>query len=107
MDNNQPFRRTASRWSARPTLELTPALGTMIASAAAIVLLASVHASYAAEDSTRIMQERHACAAILGLDPSERPYDDCIRSLDRTLSVVKVEQVSSDSGRNGAVAPDR
>jgi hypothetical protein len=90
MENNRPFRRTASRWTARPTLELTSAMRTLIVGAAAIVLLASVHGSaHAAEGSTRIMQERHACSAILGLDPSERPYEDCIRSLDRTLSQLK------------------
>jgi hypothetical protein len=106
----------------------------LIVGAAAIVLLVSVSTSaHAAEDATRIMHERHACAAVLGLDPSEEPYDDCIRSLDRTLSqlaqpeltarnrsqcaqkglnpetsafpicVVKAEQFPSNSGRDGAV----
>ncbi|HEX9489909.1 MAG TPA: hypothetical protein VF930_06460 [Stellaceae bacterium] len=39
-----------------------------------------------AEGSSRMAQEHHACAVVLGLDPSEHPYDTCIRSLDRTLS---------------------
>jgi hypothetical protein len=164
MENNRLLRRTASRWTARPTLELPSAIAgreiitgplsrpqgdgpsarlnrrarvsTLIVGAAAIVLLASVSTSaHAAEDSTRIMHEHHACAAVLGFDPSERRYDACIRSLDRTASlsersglaasnrslcaqqglnpgtsafaicVVKAEQFPSGSGRNGAVVP--
>src|SRR5437667_12821412 len=115
---HRSFRRTGSGW---------------IVSATAIVLLASVDTSaHAADDAGRITQERHACAAILGLDPSERPYDACIRSLDRTASyfersgltasnrslcdqkglnpgtsafaicVVEAEQLPSSSGRGGA-----
>ena len=54
-------------------------MSTLIVGAAAIVLLASVSTSaHAAEDSTRIMHEHHACAAVLGFDPSERRYDACI-----------------------------
>jgi hypothetical protein len=161
MENNWSFRRTASRWTARPTRELPSAMGrkgdhhsspfapqedgpsarlnrrprasALIAGAAAIVLLASVSASaHAAEDSTRIS---HACGVVLGLDPSELPYDDCVRSLDRTVSqlerseltagnrslcdqkglnpgtsafatcVVESEQFPSSSGHGGAVVP--
>ncbi len=39
-----------------------------------------------AEGSSRMAQEHHACVVVLGLDPSERPFDTCIRSLDRSLS---------------------
>lgn len=39
-----------------------------------------------AENSSRISQEHHACAVVLGLDPSDRQYDTCIRSLDRSLT---------------------
>jgi hypothetical protein len=105
----------------------------LIVGAAAIALLASASMSaHAAEDSTRIS---HACATVLGLDPSEEPYEDCVRSLDNTLSrlkrseltasnrrqcarnglnpgtsafdtcVVKAEQFPSGSGRDGAVVP--
>jgi hypothetical protein len=161
MENNWSFRRTASRWTARPTRELASAMGrkgdhhsspfapqedgpsarlnrrprasALIAGAAAIVLFASVSASaHAAEDSTWIS---HACGVVLGLDPSELPYDDCVRSLDRTLSqlerseltasnrsqctqsglnigtaafdtcVVKAELSPSGSGGDGAVVP--
>jgi hypothetical protein len=163
MENNRPFRRTTSRWTARLILELPSAIGrkgdhhrsppavqgdgpsaplnrcarvsALIVGAAAIVLLASVSTSaHAAEDSARIT---HACAAVMGLDPSEEPYEDCVRSLERTLSrlkqseltdssrsqcaqkgldpgtaafdtcVVKAEQFPSGSGRDGAVVPAR
>jgi hypothetical protein len=112
-----------------------PRLSALIGGAAAIVLFASVSTpAGAAEDTTRI---GHACAAVMGLDPSEEPYQDCVRSLDRTLSklkqseraasnrsqcvqqglnpgtaafdtcVVEAEQSPSDSGRVGAVVPAR
>ena len=54
---------------------------------AAIALLASANTfAAAAENSSRMAQEQHACAIVLGLDPSGRSYDTCIRSLDRSLS---------------------
>lgn len=55
--------------------------------AAVITLLASPQTfANAAEGSSRIAQERHACAVVLGLSPSDRRYDTCIRSLDRSLA---------------------
>jgi hypothetical protein len=57
----------------------------VIVGAAAIALLAFAHTSAnAAENSTRAAQEQHACAVLMGLDPSGRRYDTCIRSLDRS-----------------------
>jgi hypothetical protein len=53
--------------------------------AAVSILLASPH-TFAAEASSTIAQERHACAVVLGLSPSDRRYDTCIRSLDRSLA---------------------
>ena len=58
-----------------------------IIGAAAIALLASANTfADAAENSSRMAQEQHACAIVLGLDPSGRSYDTCIRSLDGSLS---------------------
>src|SRR5260221_10027456 len=55
-----------------------PRVSASVVGAAAIVLLASVSTSaHAAEDSTRIS---HACAAVMGFDPSEEPYEDCVRA---------------------------
>ena len=58
-----------------------------IVGAAAIALLAFVHTSANAEEnSSRMAQEHHACAVVLGLDPSGDPYDTCVRTLDRSVS---------------------
>jgi hypothetical protein len=58
-----------------------------IIGAAAIALLASANTfADAAENSSRMAQEQHACAVVLGLDPSGRSYETCISSLDRSLS---------------------
>jgi hypothetical protein len=112
-----------------------PRVSALIGGAAAIVLLACVLTSgHAAEDTARI---GHACATVMGLDPTTEPYQDCVGSLDRTLSrlkrlersessrnqctqkgldpgtaafntcVVQAEQVLSGSGRDAAVVPAR
>jgi hypothetical protein len=58
-----------------------------IVGAAAIALLASANTfANAAENLSRTALEQHACAVVLGLDPSGRQYDTCIRSLDRSLA---------------------
>src|SRR5205814_4779295 len=58
-----------------------------IIGAAAIALLAAGNnLANAAENPARTAQEQHACAAVLGLDPSGRHYDACMRVLDRCLS---------------------
>jgi hypothetical protein len=56
------------------------------ATAAAVVLLASAGTlANAAENAARLAQEQHACAAVLGLDPSTHRYNACLRSLDQSL----------------------
>jgi hypothetical protein len=68
-----------NRWVARSAK--------LAGAAAVITLLASPQPfANAAEGSSRIAQERHACAVVLGLDPSDRRYDTCVRSLDRSLA---------------------
>jgi hypothetical protein len=58
-----------------------------IIGAAAIALLASANTfANAAENQSRVVQEYHACAVTLGLDPSGRRYRTCISSLARSLS---------------------
>ena len=58
-----------------------------IIGAAAIALLAAGNnLANAAENPVRTAQEQHACAVVLGLDPSGRRYDACMRTLDRNLS---------------------
>jgi hypothetical protein len=117
-----------SRWAARSAK--------LAGAAAVITLFASSH-TFAAENSSRIAQERHACAVVLGLDPSDRRYDTCIRSLDRSLAewdqaqvvqtdrracsdeglmpgtsafavcVVNAEQSPTNASGDGAIAPAR
>jgi hypothetical protein len=65
----------------RPATALAIIVGT-----AAIALLSFAHTTSAAENSTRMAREHHACAVVLRLDPSGRRYDTCIRSLERSLS---------------------
>jgi hypothetical protein len=74
------------RNSSAPTSHRTiPSL--KIIGAAAIALLAAGNTfANAAENPARLAQEQHACAVVLGLDPSQRRYDACIRSLERSLS---------------------
>jgi hypothetical protein len=68
-----------SRWAARSAK--------LAGAAVVITLLASPQTfADAAEGSSRIAQERHACAVVLGLSPSDRRYGTCIRSLDRSLA---------------------
>lgn len=52
--------------------------------AGAIALLASIHA-FAGQDAATATNVRvqHACAVVLGLDPSEAPYQDCAATLAR------------------------
>jgi hypothetical protein len=58
-----------------------------IIGAAAIALLAAGNnLASAAENPARTAHEQHACAVVLGLDPSGRRYDACMRSHDRNLS---------------------
>jgi hypothetical protein len=119
-----------SRWAARSAK--------LAGAAAVITLLASPQTfANAAEGSSRIAQEGHACSVVLGLDPSDRRYDTCIRSLDRTLAewdqaqvvqtdrracsdkglapgtsafavcVVNAEQSPTNTGRYGSTVPAR
>jgi hypothetical protein len=71
--------------SARLSRRATPSI--KIIGSAAIALLASANTfANAAENPSRVAQEHHACAVVLGLDPSGRRYRTCISSLDRSLS---------------------
>jgi hypothetical protein len=59
----------------------------LIAGVAAIALLAAAHTSArAAEASSQMAHEHHACAVVMGLHQPGDLYDTCVRSLDKTLS---------------------
>jgi hypothetical protein len=72
-----------------------------IIGAAAIALLASAHSfANAAENSTRMAREHHACAVVMGLHQPGDLYDTCIRSLNKTLSGLdRVQLVSTHQSK--------
>jgi len=109
-----------------------------IISAAAVALLASASTfANAAENSSRMALEHHACAVVMGLNQPGDLYDTCIRSLSKSLSeldqarlvstdrrvcvqeglkpgtpafavcVVNAEQPPADAGRYQAMVPVR
>jgi hypothetical protein len=59
----------------------------VIVGAAAIAVLAFAHTcADAAENSSRMAREHHACAVVMGLHQPGDLYDTCIRSLSKSLS---------------------
>jgi hypothetical protein len=75
----------------------------LIVGAAAVALLASAHTfARAAENSTRLAREHHACAVVMGLHQPGDLYDTCIRSLNKSLS--ELEQTRSAQSDRGACA---
>jgi hypothetical protein len=69
-----------------------------IIGAAAIALLASANTfAHAADDSTRMAREHHACAVMIGLQQPGDLYDTCIRSLDKTLSELDRARLVSEN----------
>ena len=78
-----------------------------IIAAAAVVLLASASTfANAAENSARLAREQHACAVVLGLDPSGRRYNVCVRSLDKSLSELDQARLATqlDESKRSACA---
>ena len=75
--------------------------------AAAIALLASANTfADAAENPSRAVQEHHACAVVLGLDPSGRLYSVCVSSLDKSLSELDQARLATrvDDSKRSACA---
>ena len=71
--------------TARPTHRAKAA--PVIAAVAAIAVLAVAPVSAgAAEDSSRMAREQHACTVVMGLHQPGDLYDTCIRSLRKSLS---------------------
>ena len=122
--------------SARLNRRTTRSVEIIAVAAVALFAAANTFAS-AAENSTRIAREHHACAVIMGLHQPGDLYDTCIRSLDKTLSeldqaklvstnrtscareglkpgtpafsvcVVDAERSPADAGHNAAIAAVR
>ena len=72
--------------SSAPSSRRTTHLAKIIGAAAIALLAAGSTFANAAENPARLAQEQHACAVVLGLDPSGDSYDTCIRSLERSVS---------------------
>src|SRR5271166_1699079 len=92
-----PFNQTLRLGpSARPGRRATASA--VIVGAAAIALIAFAHTSAnAAENSSRMAQEHHARAVVMGLHQPGDLYDTCIRSLNKTLSELdRARLVSTD-----------
>ena len=91
---------------ATPTQQLDPSArlnrrttrSVKIIAAAAVALLAAANTfASAAENSTRMAREHHACAVIMGLHQTGDLYDTCISSLEKTLSGLdQAKLVSTD-----------
>jgi hypothetical protein len=80
--------------SIRHRERLTP-MSAAIAGAFVVVFLgiASPHAE--AASAPRAAIENHACAEVLGLNPTEADYQACAISLDRTLSLADDAQAAA------------
>ena len=74
----------------------------------ALVLLASASTlANAAENPARLAREQHACAVVLGLDPSgRRRYSVCVSSLDKSLSELDQARLATrlDESKQSACA---
>jgi hypothetical protein len=70
-----------------------------IGAAAIALLFGSGNFASAAENSSRMAQEQHACAVVMGLRQPGDLYDTCIRSLGKTLSELdQARLVATDRG---------
>ena len=85
--------------SARLSRRRTPS--GIIVGVAAVALLASANTfASAAENSTRMAREHHACAVVMGLHQPGDLYDTCIRSLNKSLSELdQARLVSTDRSK--------
>ena len=77
----------------------------IIAAAAVALLVAGYRFASAAENSTRMAREHHACAVIMGLNQPGDLYDTCIRSLEKTLS--ELDQAKLVSTKRARCAQER
>ena len=71
--------------TARPSRRAKAAPVVAAVAVIAGLALASVSVG-AAEDSSRMAREQHACAVVMGLHQPGDLYDTCIRSLSKSLS---------------------
>lgn len=94
-------------WAQLRHLYSRATLSVEIIAAAAVVLLASASTlANAAENPARLPREQHACAVVLGLDPSGRRYSVCVSSLDKSLSELDQARLATrlDESKRSACA---
>jgi hypothetical protein len=84
-------------WAQLRHLSSRATLSVKIIAAAAVVLLASASTlANAAENPARLAREKHACAVVLGLDPSGRRYSVCVSSLQWMQAVMGEASLSDE-----------
>jgi hypothetical protein len=73
----------------------------------AALLLTAIPAALADPQTDRAAREQHACAVILGLNPSNASYDTCVQSLDRSLSAAPQAKEAAACAYVGLGSADR
>ena len=87
-------------WNALGRLTRRATAAPVIVSAAVIALLTCADSpARAAEHPSRMVQEHHACAVVMGLHPPGDLYDTCVRSLDKSLSQLDQAHVQRAGSR--------
>ena len=77
------------------------------AALSAVLLLTVIPAALADPQTDRAAREQHACAVILGLNPSNASYDTCVQSLDRSLSAAPQAKEAAACAYVGLGSADR
>lgn len=73
----------------------TAALALVVGASAIAMLSGASNFANAAGSSTRMAQEQHACAVVMGLHRPGDLYATCIRSLDKSLSELDQSRLAS------------
>lgn len=100
---NRVSRFVVCLYSPRHSRSIAAAVG---ATALAVLACAPVSAS-AADGSSRLAKEHHACAVVLGLDPTEAPYQACITNLDQSLAAANPSQLADGTAGSLDAARDK
>ena len=71
----------------------------VVIGAVAIAMLVSAHAFAAPSgDSSPAANAQHACRVVLGFDPSQAPYQDCVANISRNLPAADPPVLASMAG---------
>ena len=89
--------RTRACASPARLIHRSTASAIVVGAAAAAILGSAYTSAEAAENSTRIEREHHACAIVMGLPQPGELYDACVRSLNDSLSELdRAKLISTD-----------